>query len=448
VSPESEQANPVGESAPPPNVRQMPGSSLETGTSFNAGLRLLAVRVLAYGILFIVQLVVSRALGPVGRARYALPLNLANIVWVITALSLDLSTGAMLARREVSFEEVSRFLAAATLILGSVGGVATCAVGLLVAPRLVAGASLGTIALAALVVPLQMAAMMCVGVITRLGALRAFGFATITGASVQLAFVAVLIALGHLTPNFALVGVALGWCGIALPLMVMVRRYVGPRALIPALPARLLRRAVLGGLALQPATLGLYLNWRVDLLIVSALANTVQTGLYSLSSTLASTVFLAASTLSQSALKTQTNAPLEDANRYTVAFIKRSSVFTALAATVIAAAAWPLIRYLFGHAWVGSVAPFAILAFAAITFTVEYPARVMLIRMERSGQVGLIACAGAVLNVVSNLVLVPVAGIIGAAIASLVSYSLYSVSIGLLFLRASSALRREREQSP
>ncbi len=415
------------------------GTPLQPPVSLRSGFQLLVLRISAYGVLFLVQLMVARALGPVGRARYALPLNLANIAWVIVALSLDVSTGAMVARGEASFAAMSRFLSAATVFLGAIGLLATCGLGLVLPPRLVAHAPLGTIALAGLIVPLQMMAMMCIAVALRLGALRSFGWAALASALVQLAFVLGLVAVDGLTPGAALIGVSLGWCVLAAPLLIVIRGRVGRGALVPGLPAGMLWPAVRGGLALQPATLGLYLNLRIDLVLVSAFASATQAGLYSLSTTLASTVFLAGATLAQSALKTQTEAPLPQANRYTSDFIKKMAVYATVAAVAVTVAAWPVVRYLFGRAWLDSVVPFAILAFAAIVFTVESPARVMLARMQRPGQIGLAACAGALANIALNLALIPLAGIIGAAIASLVSYALYGGTIVLLFRRASSA---------
>ncbi|PZS09930.1 MAG: hypothetical protein DLM64_09725 [Solirubrobacterales bacterium] len=412
---------------------------LQPPVSLRSGFRLLVLRISAYGLLFLVQLLVARALGPVGRARYALTLNLANIVWVVLALSLDVSTGAMVARGEASFRAMSRFLSAATVLLGAIGWLATCVLGLVLPARLVAHSPTGTLVLAGLIVPLQMAAMMCIAVALRLGALGAFGWAALASALVQLVFVLGLVAVHGLTPGAALVGVSLGWCALAAPLLIVIRRRVGPGALVPGVPAGMLRAAVRGGLALQPATLGLYLNLRIDLVLVSAFLSAAQAGIYSLSTTLASTVFLAGATLAQSALKTQTDAPLPQANRYTTDFIKKMAVYAALAAGVVTLAAWPIVRYLFGRQWLESVVPFAILAFAAIVFTVESPARVMLARMQRPGQIGLAACAGALANIALNLALIPLAGIIGAAIASLVSYALYGGTIVLLFRRASSA---------
>src|SRR5947209_109114 len=93
----------------------------DIGDSLVRGSRLLALRVCQYVVLFVVGLVVARALGPSGRAQYALPLALATSVWVVVNLSLDGSTGALLARREGSLRDIARFLSAATLILGVLG---------------------------------------------------------------------------------------------------------------------------------------------------------------------------------------------------------------------------------------------------------------------------------------------------------------------------------------
>jgi len=77
-------------------------SDAGSASTLRAGGRLLVLRLVSYALLFVSGVVVSRSLGPAGRATYALPLNFAQIMAVITALSLDSSTAAMVARGEAS----------------------------------------------------------------------------------------------------------------------------------------------------------------------------------------------------------------------------------------------------------------------------------------------------------------------------------------------------------
>lgn len=401
------------------------------------GSRLFGLRLGQYGLLFLANILASRALGAVGRAQYALPINLATLVWVIVNLSLDGSTGAMLARREATLAALSRFLAAAVLLLGGFGAAITIALGLPISDSLLAHAPPAAVVLAAAIVPLTLAIQVTVGLLVRLGALRAYGWSTIAGACLQLTLIAVLVLAGAISPTSAIACTVAGLLAISLLLGLAVARRVGLRSLVPSFERATARRALVEGLAVHPAGVGLQLNLRVDLLIVSALLPARQAGLYSLSTSLASVLYLALWTLSASSAQIQTEAALEDANRYTIDFVRNSWMFALAAAVGLAAAAWPLIRLVFGAQWTASVLPLIVLTWAAVALSIEAPVRIMLMRMRRARWISTASCAGMLLNVGLNFALIPPLGLVGAALASLGSYSLYAIAMLWLFGRAS-----------
>lgn len=401
-----------------------------------AGSRLLVLRLLSYVVLLGVTLLTARWLGPAGRARYALPLNLATIIGVVTSLSLDMSTGGMVARGEISLWTMARFLSAATLVLGAAGFALTCAIGEVFDHQLLADASGSLILLAGLTVPLQMAAQMTAGVIIRLGRLRPYGLAVLLAALSQLAFVVgARIVNGRLTPQLALAGVVVGWAILAIALAGATRRELGLGTLLPRLSRSVIGPAVRGGVRLQPTAVALYLNIRVDLLIVGALTSARETGLYSLAGSLAGVILLGAAQFALAIMKRQTDAPLEQANRYTVQFIRQTSIVVGVGSIVVAAATWPVLRVCFGEAWTPSALPAVILCLAAVTVATEGPARLMLVRMDRAGDINVAAVTACVANVALNFILIPIAGIEGAALASLGSYSLYGFLMLTFFAR-------------
>ncbi len=401
------------------------------------GSSLYGLRLIQYALVLVANVVVSRVLGTVGRAQYALPLNLASMVWVAVNLSLDISTGAMLARGEAALAELSGFLSAAVAALGLLGIAVTLAIGLSTDDSLLAHGPYGGIVLAAFTVPLMLAVQMTTGLLVRLGELRAYGWATAIGSAAQLAFVVVLTLARDLTPELALAGTALGFAATAAALLIVLARRAGLRALAPTFDRPIARRALGGGLAVHPATLGLYLNLRADLFIVGALTSARETGLYSLSVAFASIVFLAVMTLTASAARTQTEEPLDIANRYTLDFVRTSWMAALMVTLVIAVSAWPAIRVVFGAAWTGSAVPLIILTAAIVALSVEPPVRIMLMRMSRPRWISAAACAGMLINIGLNFILIPLFGIIGAALASLASYSFYALLMLALFSRAS-----------
>ena len=129
--------------------------------------------------------------------------------------------------------------------------------------------------------------------------------------------------------------------------------------------------AVRGGIALQPTAIALYLNIRVDLLIVGALTSARATRPLSLAASLAGVVLVGAAQLALAGMRRQTDAPLLQANRYTVEFIRQTSIVVVVGSLLAAAAMWPLLRLGFGRTWTPSALPAAILCLAAIPLATE-----------------------------------------------------------------------------
>jgi O-antigen/teichoic acid export membrane protein len=209
---------------------------------------------------------------------------------------------------------------------------------------------------------------------------------------------------------------------VAIALTVVLARAVGARALTPIAEMRLVRLALHTGVRLQPASVALWLNLKIDLLIVGLLATTHAAGLYSLSATLAEIVFVAVATIGLAALETQTKADPKTAVAYTVDFIGQNLGLAIVLGTLAAAISYPFVVLVYGSAWTGSVLPFALLMPAVVALAVEGPARDLLVRIASPLAISVASLAGLAVNVGLNFLLIPTIGISGASLASVVSY--------------------------
>jgi O-antigen/teichoic acid export membrane protein len=247
---------------------------------------------------------------------------------------------------------------------------------------------------------------------------------------------ATLSSVGRLTPELALVATFAGYAAYATGLTFALVRRIGRVALVPRFDPRLIRPAIRHGLALHLSTIGLFLNFRVDLFLVAALLSAREAGLYSLAVGLAEFVFLGAFTLAQSAMRVQTEESEEVAARYTLRFIRRSWLLAAALAGLTSIAAYPFVLVVYGSVWAPSVAPLVVLTAAAVALTLEAPLRTFLIRVVRPAALWRPAAIALAVNVGLNLILIPALGITGAALASLISYGCYGVLLLRLFHNA------------
>jgi stage V sporulation protein B len=401
-------------------VAEEPEHGIET--ALKSGGRLLGHRAAQYGLAFLSGIIITRALGPSGRAGYALPLALSSTVWVALHLSIEAAAQRLLGRREATLREVAGFLAAATIGISVVAVTITIVVGMAVRSDLLADASQLNVILAAATIPFSLVGQMAAALLFRLGALRAYGLIVAASGGLQLALAISFALAWHIDPTVALVITLVVIAASGIAMCAVLAGYTGAGALVPRTSRALARTAFGAGLKLHASSLALYLNLKIDLLLVSALMNPRETGLYSLSATLADLVFVATSTVSLSALQTQVEAEEAIAAEYTVSFTRQTFALSVVVAAVAAAGAYPFVLIAYGPTWTPSVAPFAVLTLAAIALGIENPARNLLIRIGRPTAISICAIAALVINIAGNLALIPPLGIVGSALASVVSY--------------------------
>lgn len=410
---------PEGRETPPASVTD---PELLVSSTLGGGGRLLGFRAVQFAFLFLISLVATRALGPDGRGQYALALNLATMIWVISHLSVEHSIARLMARREATVAELCHLGSFFALVLGLFGTAATLAIGLCGREALLGDASAATVVLAAATIPFTLAGQMATALLLRMGNLRPYGWTIAVGAIVQFALVVALELGIGLSPQLAILCALITIAGIAAALTAALARRVGWRSLTPVTERRLVRAALHVGVRLQPASVALWLNLKIDLFLVGLLATTHEAGLYSLSVNLADIVFVAVSTVALAALETQTKAETEAAVSYTMDFISQN-LGVALALGLVAALfAYPFIVFVYGSAWEESVLPFVLLMPAVVALAVEEPARGLLVRISPPLVISAAAAVGLVLNVGLNFLLIPAVGISGASLASVLSY--------------------------
>jgi stage V sporulation protein B len=330
----------------------------------------------------------------------------------------------LLSRGEATLTSLARLAVAAALALGPMAVAASFGLGTLMPDAVVGPARNSTLMLACLTVFPSMAAQFLAAIVFRVGRLRSYGVLQAANAVAQLALLILVDTSGGLTPAGVL-GVQLALVTLsAVVLGAVVGHHLGLPALWPHVPVALIRRAVRLGLVLHPSSIALFLNLRLDLFLVAALLDVDQAGLYSLAATLAELILAGASTVGLAALQQQAELKEPDSIAYTTAFARQSASMAFALAIVVAAVSYPVLTTVYGTEWRGAAAPLAILAFASVALAIEAPVRGLLFRLGRPALISIAALIGMLANVAIVTALVPAIGLVGAAIGSVLSYSM------------------------
>ena len=362
---------------------------------------------------------------------------------MLTHLTLELAASRLLARKERTLEQVVPALALLTLALSAVGVGASVVIGITQSSTFLAGATREMVILASLTIPFLLVSQMAGQILVFLGRLKAHGVANVAGAVVQLTAVLGLLVADSITPTSALAATLTGFAATGIALAVLVGRETRPALLVPRVEPSVLRPLMRTGAMLHPASVGLQLTPRLDLILVAVLLSAEAAGLFSLALALADSMLLAATALSVSAVSRQLGHAQDDAERFTLEFARQSFLLGLAAVLLASLLAYPFVVLVYGDQFAGSVLPFIILMFGMLATTIEAPCRIFLIRVASPWLVSSLVCAAMAINVVATVVLVQVLSISGAALAVLIGYWFLTImAVRLVRARADFATTR------
>lgn len=391
--------------------------------------RIMVTRVIQLAFGGITMIVVARALHPQGRGACAVLVSIAMTAQGVGHLSIEQSHTWLW-----SSTRNRRAIAANSLLLGPAVGTLTALVAGAVVAVLVAHGmpvpGYGALALALAAVPLGITGLYVTNTMVLRGRFDLVNRGVLLGSAAQAAALTLLAVTGRLSVAWF---VGLWVASLALSLAVLV----------PALPpARrscdlsLARRALIKGMRYHVGLLSVFLLFRLDILILNAMVPAAAVGLYSVAVTLIEMTRLATDATARVALSRQMEGDQDQAAAFTAWTTRLTVPLATVSVGAMCAAAPVLIPLLYGSSFAGSVAPLLALSPGLLALTATRTISAFLLRLDRPMLVSLTSVASLVVNVVLNLALIPVWGIVGSAVASSVGYVLLAGLQVAWFLRA------------
>jgi O-antigen/teichoic acid export membrane protein len=358
--------------------------------------------------------VVTRALGPERRGAYAVLVTIATVALILGHLSMEPSHTSLWSRTR---DQAA--IAANSLLLGlGVGMSCAVAAALVVAldPTVLPVPSYGLLMVALLSIPCSMTGLLLNNVLVLRGRIGMVNWSGLLSVCVYCLTLVALTLSGMLT---------LGWVILMWTVSALVPLAVTVPAVRPRFRDRdlgLARRALAMGLRYHPGYIALYLLLRVDVLILNALTSTVAVGLYSVAVMLMELTRTTADSIAQVTLHQQMDGDQESAAALTVRTVRLSSLLAVGSVGLMCVSAPLLVPAVYGPAFGGSVAPLLALAPGLIALGATRTLGSFLLRLHRPLATSGLALVALAANVVLNLALIPVWGIVGCALVSSATY--------------------------
>jgi len=363
------------------------------------------------------SIVISRALLPEGRGQYAVILGVVTISLSLGHLSLE--QAHVFLWNKVNHRTT---LIANAFVLGlPLGGVSAIAAGLIVVSLgrdtfPIASYSLLVVGLAA--VPLSTIVLYGNHFLILERRTSRVNSVSVTAAIVSLAVFGVLALAGQLSVS------AVVWVATLSSLGQLILIVSALDVRVRAIDLRLASRALTLGLRYHLGLAAFILLLKVDILLLNTKVSSFQVGLYSLAVTLAELTFLLTDSVSQVVLPRQIDEELEKAAIFTARVVRTSLLVGAMFIGAILVGSPVVIPTLYGQSFAGAIAPLIALAPGVLALSTIRPVSGFLVKLDQPLILSSANIGATVLNVILNLALIPPFGILGAALASSISYML------------------------
>lgn len=393
----------------------------------DAGLTV-ASRFLLAAVILATDVVLARTLGPDGKGRFTLVVVLAQLGAIAVSLGLDRAIGYTSAQGR----GVARSALGNGVVWTLAVGIAAGAVLLLVAAAVgIPSLGLPEVIFAAIALPLELG--FSFWLLALLGRQQVVGYnaARLLRRAMLLGGLVLLAAVG-LNVRAALALNALG----LVTAIALATIYLARAGATPGRPDRtLLGQQLRYGVRSWPGELADRFQFRLDAFVVNAVTGVVATGVYSVAASGAEALWyipaaLGAVLFGRAAAAGHAAAPLTSR-------LTRATLALGLALAIPAAFLAPfLIEALYGPAFGPAVRALQLLLPGVVAYGVAAILSQYLLATGAPGRSTFARLAGLAVNVAANLVLVPLAGIDGAAIASSISYTVTAAVMLWLYLGA------------
>jgi stage V sporulation protein B len=397
-----------------------------------------SARVGQFAIGITTSFLLSRLLGPAGRGAFALATLVPSTLFALGQLGLPSAFGFFAGRGSAG-----RSLLRTALLVAGVMSALLLLGALLALPALEATAlekapsDLVRIALFSL--PFQFFGAFCGAILIGRQTFMVYNVVLIGQSALSLMLVILLVGLLDLGPLGAVIGnLTVAGAG-ALAMVLGVRATSDESETGPRLAIGQLGRY---GLRLYPASVTSFFSYRVDIFLLGFLLVgspdevTARVGLYTLAVSLAELTFFVPDSVATVFFPRIAGSERRNADEMTPMVSRMTVLVTLMVSVALIPAAFVAVHLILPN-FTGSLPAFLVLLPGVVALAV---AKVLSSYVSGIGQplpVALAATIALATNVIANLLLIPPLGIVGASLASVISYSLNTATLVVITTRLS-----------
>ncbi len=382
------------------------------------------------------SVILARVLGPEGRGIYALAALLPSLIVTFGNLGIGPATVYYVARGDFRRQEILGNNILLSIGIGSVGVLAGLVVVIFFRENVFPGVSSGYLLLALVLVPVEIFFSYARYVLLGAQRIKEFNYVQIAQSALFLGFIALALLGLRVGVTGAILAALFTWLVIDVLVFRLAKQVAGGIHLKPN--NSYIKRATTYGIQAHLSNILGFLNYRVDMFLVNGFLGPAAVGLYAVGVGLVEKLWMvsqAASTVLFPRVAAETE---EERRKEFTPLVARTVLWTtALGALVLAFLSRWIVLFLYSEAFLPAVGALQALLVGIVALSAG---RVLANDIAGRGYPGLniyIGMAAVMTNIVLNLLWIPRYGIVGAAWASTVSYSVSFLSALFFYCRLS-----------
>ncbi|WP_406301860.1 polysaccharide biosynthesis C-terminal domain-containing protein [Streptomyces sp. NBC_00885] len=380
--------------------------------------------------------VIAQSLEPEGRGVYYMAVTVATTATMLGHLSGEQAQSALWTGTERR-EALAGNSVPLALALGTLSGLAGTAFVAVVGPERLNLPGQYLVMMACLSVPFGIASNYAGNIVLLRGRVDVANWSMLAGALAQCAVVAALAAGGRLSVEAAVIVWVAAGC-VPLVVFTAAGAAAGRRR-----DLKLACTTVTTGARYHLGPASVYLLMNADIYLLSALTGAREVGIYSLAVGLAGYSRMLADVVSQVMLKRQFSSSDTESADVTARITRYAVLLATGSALVLTMAAPVLVSAVYGAAYAEAVPLVMLLAPGVMALGASRLPSTYLLRSRRARTVVVPSVISLALNIALNLLLIPLWGAAGCALASSLAYVLLAALQTRLFTRMTGVPARQ-----
>jgi len=399
-------------------------------------------RLFTLAISLISSVIIARLLGPAGKGILSLVILVPSFIALIASLGIEISNVYYVGRNKYSLQDIIGNSVFTTVSVGIPVGFLLWFLAPFISSLFLEGINPLFLKIAAILIPLTLLSAYCKEILRGEQRIKHYNLISLCRSAFLMLLIVLLVFILRFGVMGAIISNVLAVFGATAISWLFIRER-GNYKFLPILHKEMFFDSIRFGMKGRLANILQFFNYRFDVFIVSWFLGVENVGYYTIAVSISELIWYIPNSIGTVLYPKVASSTIEEANLFTPRVCRNSFFLTSLAACGLFALSGVLIPAIFGKVFLPSVKPLQVLLPGIVMLSLWKVLSADLIGRGMPEYYSYTAGISLIFTVFLDFILIPKMGIIGAALASTISYSLAGFLTLFWFLKKTGVNLRE-----